>query len=109
MRRSVRVTGWCWPGGMPRPGSVTSRASAVSCSVEPARLERVATVVDDGLERGLRVVDRFAGRRNLGRRQLAELAELGREQSLLAEVLHTYGIERGQVFGRAHGRFGLAQ
>ena len=76
---------------------------------EAARLERVATGIDDGFERGLRVVDRFAGSWNLGRGQLAELAELGREQSLLAEELHTYGIERGPVFGRAHGRFGLAQ
>ena len=109
MRRSVRVTGWCWPGGMPRPGSVTSSASAASCSARRRASSASRRASMAAVERGLRVVDRFAGRRNLGRRQLAELAELGREQSLLAEELHTYGIERGQVFGRAHGRFGLAQ
>src|SRR6185503_4283421 len=42
-------------------------------------------------------------------RQRADLAKLRREYALLAEELHAHGVERRQVVGRAHGRFGLAQ
>ena len=109
MRRSVRVTGCSWPGAVPRPGSVTSSASAASCAASwrASSASRRASMAAASAD--FRVVDRLAGRRNLRRRQLADLAQLRREHALLAEELHAHGVERGQVLGRAHGRFGLAQ
>ena len=63
MRRSVRVTGCSWPARSPRPGSVTSIASAASAAASARALERVAARVERRRERGLRRVDRLARRR----------------------------------------------
>src|SRR6185503_19411726 len=49
---------------------------------EVLRLERGAPQVDGRGERGLRVVDRFAGRGDLRGWELADLAQLRREQTL---------------------------
>src|SRR5262249_48887920 len=77
--------------------------------LEARRLERLAARVDRSTERVLGRVDGLACCRNLGRRQLADLAQLPREQPLLAEVLHAHGVELAQVVGRAYGRLGLVE
>ena len=109
MRRSVRVTGCSWPVAVAaaRQRDVERLGRELAASRRASSASRRASIAAASAAFASLIALPAAGISR--RRKLADLAQLRREQALLAEELDAHGVERGQVVGRAHGRFGLAQ
>ena len=110
MRRSVRVTGM----QLPRRRAAARQRDVERLGGELLR-ERAAPRARRGAHRWRPSSADFASLIALPAAGISAGGSLPSSRSwavnsaLLAEELHADGIERGQVFGRAHGRFGLAQ
>ena len=75
------VTGWRPPTWRPRPGSVTSTASAARRDARASVLERLPTLIETRLQILLRPVDLLAGGRPVLDRQRTERLEARRQSA----------------------------